>query len=147
MANLLNAIRAGIYSKLSSDVGIISAVTQVVGMTSHVKVYSPLAPAEVPGTTTRVTLPYVVFEILPVLQDRDSASKWYTFSVQVMVGTQTLAAGEDLIGKITTCLEDSESSLSITGYTVLSVMRESQQFVTFSESVWSCSIQYNITIQ
>jgi len=147
--NILYYIRKGFYDKLipSGTNTFKTSVLQTVSGTSYYKLYHHLAPQVIPGTKTDVTLPYVVYDTLPITQERDSAVKWYRCMMQFVVAGSSQSEAEDVAGYLTDLLEDSEASLSFTGYTTLGIFREPMISQGFIEGVWNIVVQYSIIIQ
>jgi len=148
MANINYAIRKGFYDKLvpSGSTTLKTALKQTVSTVDYFKLYYHQAPQFVTGTTA-LTLPYVVLDILPIDPDRDSGTKLYRCTLQLLVSASTIGNCEDIAGYITDALEDSESTLTFTGYQTVEIRRQPQINLGFIEHVWNIAVQYSIIIQ
>lgn len=147
MANIQNAVRQGIYNRLvGASNAFRTAVTQVVSTVSYYKLFYMEAPQYVTAEVL-VTLPYVVMSILPILPDRDSASKWYSCTVQFNVAAASVSECETLTGLLTDRMEDCEAYLSLSGYSVVKIDRAPQVDLGPVDGVWNISVQYSLLFQ
>jgi hypothetical protein len=94
-----------------------------------------------------VNSPYVVLDVLPINQDRDTGNKFYEFIVQFRVASLTAQNCEDVAGLLIERLEDSENNLTFTDYLTIRITRESQIDLGFSENIWGAVIQYRVLLQ
>lgn len=147
MPNINNDIRVGFFNKLLTGTALKAAVAQVSGGTTHYKIYYQQAPQEIPGTSAAVVLPYVTMSILPILQDRDSVSKWYAATVQFLVAALTPGEAETIAGHLTDLLEDCESTLTIGLYTTVQITRGEQVNLGAIDEVENIAVQYGIIIE
>lgn len=147
MAEIHYTIRKGLYDRLVGASNTFrAAVLQTVATVAYYKLYSHIAPQNVTGSTA-LSLPFVTFHVLPIVPFRDSATKWYTATVQFSVAATTESECENVVGALVDRLEDSEASLSFTGATVIAINRQSQRSPELVEGVWNCSVDYSITLQ
>jgi hypothetical protein len=147
MAEIHYTIRKGLYDRLTAATNTLrTAITQTVATVAYYKLYYHIAPQKVAGSTN-LTLPYVTFQVLPIVQGRDSATKWYTAIVQFSVASETLGNCETVMGYLVDRLEDSEAGLSFTGATIIAIERQSQRSPELVEGVWNASVDYQITLQ
>ena len=146
--NIQYVIRKGFFDKLipSGTTTLKTALKQTVASTDYFKFYYGEAPQNVTGTTA-IALPYVVMSLLPITQESDTATQWYQTLVQFNVAALDLVTAEDIAGYLCAALEDSESTLSISGYGVISIIRGPQIDMGKIEQVWNIVVQYSLTIQ
>jgi hypothetical protein len=147
MANINNDIRVGVFTKLLTGTALKAAVAQASGGTMYYKIYYNRAPQVLPGTTADVSLPFVVFDVLPINPSRDSGTKWYETSVQFVVGSLTASECETIAGLITDLMEDCEATLTIGTYATVQVLREPQVNLGEIEGVHNIAVQYGIMVQ
>jgi hypothetical protein len=126
-----------------------TALTKVVGVTTFYKFYYHQAPQVYPGTTTPIDPPYVVFDILPIDPDRDSASEFYRCTIQFLVASLALGDCENVAGYINDLLDVKgvEATITIGNYKLLEVRRAAQNFLGQIELVYNISIEYSIILQ
>jgi len=134
MANISNAIRVGIFSKLIPS----SSNTFKTSITSRLYFHVAQQGA---------SLPYVVYDLLPIGAERDSANKFYDFIVQFVVSSLTIGECETVAGYLVDQLEDSESSLSFTGYKTIRIEREPQVNLGQIDLVWNIAVSYRVQLQ
>ena len=149
MANINYDIRHGFFDLLlaSGNTAFRAAIAKTVGGTTYHKLYYVQAPQAFPDGTTLVTPPYVVFNILPIEPDRDSATKFYSCWVQLLVSSLSATECEDIAGYITAILEDSESRLTIGAYTVREIRRQAQINLGVVETVNNIAVQYSLIFE
>lgn len=148
MANISNDIRTGFYNRLLTGTLFKATIVQMVGATTFYKLYYHLAPQAFPGTTTTVTPPYVVFDELPITQDRDTGSKYYTCTLQFLISSlASISECETIAGLITDLLEDCERSLTIGTYLVISILRGPQIKLPQVDRVFNMVVQYTVVLQ
>ena len=145
--NLQYYIRKGLFDLLLANTALKTAITQTVSATPYYKLYFHEAPQAIPGTSTDVTLPYIVMDLLPISQMRDTATKLYSFTVQFLCAGATLSDVEGLAGNITTAVEDKETSTTMTSHTVISILRDSQINQGLIDGIWNLVVQYSLIIQ
>jgi hypothetical protein len=147
MANIQNAVRQGIYNRLvGASNAFRSAIAQVVSSTTYYKLFYGEAPQYIVNETL-VTLPYVVLSILPIMPDRDSATKWYSCTVQFNVAAASVSECETLVGLLTDRMEDCEAYLTVSGYSVIRIDRAPQADLGPVDGVWNISVQYSLVFQ
>ncbi len=151
MANIQTEIRKGIVSKLipSGSNALKTAIQLQLTSTPTYgyKLFYHIAPQLYPGSSLSVAPPYVVFDILPITQDRDSANKFYDFTARFLVSASDLGTCENIAGYISDLLEDSESSLSFSGYYTIKVLRQPQINLGLTDLVWNIAVQFSISLQ
>ena len=148
VANINNDIRTWFYNRLLTGTTFKADISKVVGSTTVYRLYYYQAPQVFPGTTTPVEPPYVVMDILPISQDRDSASKFYSCTLQFLVSSiASIAECETIAGHITDLLEDCEASMSVGTYQVIKITREPQINLPQVDRVFNIAVQYSILIQ
>jgi len=134
MANIQNAIRVGVYSKLIPS----GSNTFKTAISSRLYFHIALQGA---------ALPYVVYDLLPINQDRDTVNKFYNFIVQFIVSSSAISECETVAGYLTDLLEDSESTLSFTGYSTIRIEREPQVNLGQIDNVWNIAVPYRVQLQ
>jgi hypothetical protein len=92
-------------------------------------------------------LPYVVYDLLPINAERDSVNKFYEFIMQFVVSSSAISECETISGYLTDLLEDSESTLSFTGYSTIRIEREPQVSLGQIDNVWNIAVPYRIQLQ
>lgn len=148
MANILTDIRTGFFTKLlTGTTSFKSAIDITVGLTTFYRLWYDEAPQVYAGTTTHVEPPWVTFSILPVDEDRDSCSKFYSCTVQFTIAALSVGECETIAGYLTALLDDCEASLSIGAYRVLDVRRQSVSFQGKLDNVYSIIVQYSLLIE
>ena len=145
MANINQIIRQGIYTRLVGATNTFRTAITLSG--TYYKLFYHIAPQLFPGTTTAMTLPYVVFDFLPINQEKDSANKYYDLIIQFNVASNTQTDCENISGYLFDRLEDSESSLSFTGYENVIIKREPYIPPFLVDNVWNATVQYRLEIQ
>lgn len=144
MANIANDVRHGIYDRLLSSNSLKAALAKTVNGTTYYKVYYERAPQALPDGKTLVAPPFVVYTLLPIDSDRDSATKIYRVWIQFLVSSEDLATCEAIAGNITDVMEDSEAGLSIGAYRVVEVRRQSQVSLPIEEWAYNIAVQYSV---
>lgn len=148
MANILQDIRKGFYDRLlSGTTALKTLITKVVGATTFYRLYYDQAPQVFPGTSTAVAPPFIVISILPIDQDRDTASRFYRCIVQFLVASLSLSECETLAGYVMDQLEDAEASITVGTYRLLEIRRQPLIFLGQSEQVYTAVVQYSIILQ
>lgn len=148
MANMLTAIRTGFYSFITGNsTPLRTAITQTENGTDYYKLFSHLALQNLPGTTVEVNRPFIVFDLLPVSTDRDTASKNYECTAQFRVVANSQGACETLVGKLIDQLEDSEQSLSFVGYNLVMINKEPVISLGQIDRLWNVVVPYLITLE
>ena len=148
MANIQADIRSGFYTLLTTGTTVFkTAITKVVGASTFIRLYYSQAPQVYPGTTSEVDPPYVIFDILPIDQEMDTATKLYRCTVQFLVASLSVGECENICGYISDMLEDSESSLTIGTYKVIEIRRQPQIYQGEVDKVCTGIVQYSIIIQ
>lgn len=135
MANVLPLLRTAIYSKLipSGSNAFKTAISS--------KLYYHIAPQG-------EALPYAVFDILLVPEERDTASKFSECTVQFLLAASTLGGVETITTALMSVLDDSESSFTLTGgATCIEVTKQFQSQPLLIEGVWQNVVQYKISVQ
>jgi hypothetical protein len=144
MANILTALRTCIYNRLTTSSTFRTAITQ---STSYYKAYFHIAPQMLPGTTTILTYPYCVFDFLPMDYTRDSVNKFYDIQIQFRISSLNPGDCETTMGYLTDLIEDSEHSLTMTGYNILRIERQPMTAPFLVDIVWNGIVQYKLEIQ
>ena len=146
MANILKDIRTGFYTTLTTGTtDFKTAIKKAIATVDYYRLYYHEAPQVYPGTTTAIEEPYVVFDILPVEQDRDTACKLYRTTVQFLVASLTVGECENIAGYITDLLETATPTFGT--YLLVETRREPQIFLGKQDVVYTCIVQYSIIIQ
>lgn len=143
--NIKTRIREGFYNRLTGESNTFR--TAITLSSGKYKLFYHIVPQVFPQTTTPINSPYVVLDILPINQDRDTGNKFYEFIVQFRVSSLTAQNCEDVAGLLIERLEDSESNLTFTDYLTIRITRESQIDLGFSENIWGAVIQYRVLLQ
>ena len=138
MAEVHNAIRVGFYTRLIGATNTFK--TAVYKSVTYPGLYYNIA-------NTGETLPYTVFDILPINPDRDTGNKFYEAIVQFRTAHSTLGGCETICGYLKDRLEDSESSLSFSGYTTLRIERQQEIPLGIIDNVWNIVDQYKIQLE
>ena len=148
MANILTTIRDGIHSFLITGTNSFkTSITQTESSTDYYNLFYHQGEQVLPGTQVDVDFPYVVFDVLPLSTDRDSATKTYECIVQFNVAALTADNSEDVMGYLIDKLEDSESSLIFTNYNLIRIDKQPIVPLGKIDNVWNISIPYLITIE
>lgn len=126
------ALRTGLYNLLTNSAELTALIS------TRVYYHEALHNA---------TLPYVVFDILNSLEDRDSASKFFPHMCQFTVAGTTLGSVESVMTALTNALDDKESSLTVTGFGIITITKDFQRLPEYIDKVWNQIIQYTITTQ
>lgn len=134
MANIQNAIRTGTYTKL------IPSGSNTFKTAIGSQLYFHVAKQG-------ESLPYVVYDLLPITAERDTVQKFYECVLQFNISSLTLGNCEDIAGYLNDLLEDSESSLTITGYKTIRIEREPQINLGQTDLVWTIVVQYRLQLQ
>jgi hypothetical protein len=151
MANILTSLRNGIQTRMiGTDNTFRTSILQTVSTVSYYKLYFHIAPQQVPGTQTDVTLPYVVWDMLPINYDFDTVNEFNDITIQFRVSGLSSAgveAVETIMGLIHDRFKDCEADLSISGYKVV-VIRTLPIFPPFlTDNVWNGVLQYSLQLQ
>lgn len=145
MANLLTTIRTGFYSFLTTDSSNFkTGILQTVSSVAYYKLFNHIAPSKIAGVD--LTLPYVVFDLLPLTTNRDSASKYFEGSCQFRISANTIGEAETLSGYLIDVLEDSESSLTFTNYNLIRIDKEPIVSLGQIDGLYNIVVPYLITI-
>lgn len=148
MANILTSLRTGITTRLIGAANTFrTAILQTVASMSYYKFYFHIAPQVIPGTSTALTLPYCVWDLLPMNQQRDSVNKFYDALMQFRVTASTSGDCETTMGYLTDRLEDCEASLSITGYSIIRITAYPLIAPAQLDNVWNGVVQYKLELQ
>ena len=148
MANVNYDIRKGVLDKLlTGTTSFKTAISKTVGATTFYRLYYSEVPQVYQGTSTAATPPWVAFSILPIIPERDSATKWYQFTLQFNVSALTQTDCDSLAGYLTDLMEDSEASLTIGTYQTVSVLRAPQVNLPKVDNVYNIAVQYSVIIQ
>jgi hypothetical protein len=139
MAHISRVIRQSVVNRILSSN---SFNTWVGG-----RLFFHLAPETIPGTTTPLTKPYAVFDILPISEDRNSTNKFYEFILQVNVYDTTQDKVENGSDYLTQLIEDAEKQFSFVGYKVVSIIPQPVVNLGFTDDVWCISISYKFNLQ
>lgn len=145
MSNIKTSIRQGFYDRLIG--GSNTFRTAITLSTDKYKLFYHIVPQVFPGTTTPITTPYTVMDVLPIIQDKDTGNKFYEFVVQFRISGSTSDNSEDVAGYLIDRLEDSESNLSFEDYLTIRITREPQIDLGFSENIWGIVVQYRVQLQ
>ena len=149
--NIATAIRKGIYTFLIPTSGTNSFKTAVQlllsGSTYGYKLFHYQAPQFYPGTSVSVVPSYVTFSLLPITGTRDTVNKFYECLLQFNVCALTEEAAENLTQLIYDKLEDSESTLTFTGYKTIRIERAPQLPIFKLDNVFNRVAQYNLQLQ
>lgn len=138
MAEVHNAIRTGFYTRLMGATNTFK--TAVYKSATYPGLYYNIA-------NTGETLPYTVFDILPINPSLDSASKFYECLIQFNVAHTTLGGCETIAGYLNDRLDDSLSSLSFTGYSALRFDRRPEIPLGIIDNVWNIIVQYGLYLE
>lgn len=145
MANINQIIRQGVYTRLTGETNTFRTAITLSG--TYYKLFYHIAPQLFPGTSTNVTLPYVIFDFLPIVQSKDSGSKFYTLTIQFNIASDSQTECENIAGYLFDRLEDSEASLVFTGYENVIIKREPFIPPFLVDNVWNATAQYKLEIQ
>lgn len=148
---ILTSLRTGITTLLiGSGNTFRSSIQQTVSTITYYKLYFHEAPQQIPGTTTDLTLPYVVWDMLPINFDWDSVNEFNDLLIQFRVSGLTsvgLTAVENIMGYINDIMKNCESILSITGYKVLRIRTNPLTPPSKLDNVWNGIVEYKLELQ
>jgi hypothetical protein len=105
------------------------------------------------GSAPNLTYPYVIFNEVTSVRDRDSASKFLSVPVDISVFDQTtdghsaIPSCETLTEQIRTVLEDSESTFSLTDHYVISVNYKFTRVLTYDDKVFQYVSEFDFELQ
>ena len=146
--NVSYKIRKGITDRLlTGTTDFKTAITQTINGTGYQKLYFKLAPQVIPGTQTPITLPFVVMDLMPINQERDSATRLYRTTISFLVAALTQVEAEDVAGYLSDLLEDSDEHLSFSPFLPVSILRYPQITMGYNEPAWSIVVQYALMVQ
>jgi hypothetical protein len=138
MAEVHSSIRNGIESRLIGATNTFK--TAVYKSVNKPGLYYNIA-------ATGESVPYVVMDILPINPSRDTGTKFYDAIVQFNVSHSTLSNCESVCGYLTDRLEDSEASLTFTGFSIRRIDRKPEIPLGITDNVWNIIIQYGINLE
>lgn len=148
MANILTSLRTGITTRLIGTSNTFrTSILQTIATAAYYKFYFHIAPQVIPGTSTAITLPYCVWDLLPMNNQRNTANKFYDVLMQFRVSSLNLGDCETVMGYLTDRLEDCETSLSITEYYILRITRYPLIVPSQLDNVWNGIVQYKLELQ
>ena len=133
MADVHSIVRAGIYNRLNGS-------TNTFKTSVSSRLYYHLAEQD-------ASLPYAVFDLLPINPSWDSGDDYYECIIQVRVSADTLSECETISGYATDRLKNSLSSLSFTGFEAMYLLPEPQINLGETDQVWNMVIQFRLKIQ
>lgn len=112
------------------------------------KLFFNEAPMFLPEyATTKTTFPYVVFDILPITTERDSASKFYSFIVQFRIAALTQEDAENIMNELVSLIEDSESTFTFTDYSVIRIDKQPVIALGKIQNVFNIVVPYLFNIE
>lgn len=138
-------IRKGFYNRLVGGANDFRTLLMLAA--SKYKLFYHIAPQLFPQTQLKVNPPFVVFDILPINQQRDTVNKFYDAIVQFRVVGLNIEQSESLSKELTNRLEDSENELIFEGYKTIRITREPTIDLGQIENFWNIIVQYRIQLQ
>jgi len=143
---VIDVIQSGIYNRLVGDSN--DFRTAITLSTGKYKMFYEFVEREYfPGTTTKVTLPLVVYSLSPINYSRDSASEFPITNINFNVAGNTSIEAQEVAGYLVDRLENSEDSLSFTGYSVVFIKKESIIPLGRIDQVWNVSVRFLLELQ
>lgn len=148
MANMDLDIRTGIYNRLTVSASAFrNAIAASANGTTYYKFYDEEAPQQYPNTSTDVVPPYVVMDILPITQVRDSATQIEMCSVAFSIFAYDKITTGMIAGYLMDLLENAEPFITIGSFKILKIQKEFQMRMPKVEMVYHLIVQYQLTIQ
>jgi hypothetical protein len=93
------------------------------------------------------TFPYVVMRTMPIEPSRDSMNKYFDTTITFLIASSSLAEIQTIAGYLYDQLEDSEASLSFTGYRTIRIDRVLLMPEDYIEGVFNLTDQYKLMLQ
>jgi hypothetical protein len=148
---ILTAIRSGITNRLTGAINTFrTAILQTVSTVTYYKLYFHKCPIQIPGTSTDITFPYCVWDMLPLNFTFDTVNEFPDLQLQFRVsGLESvgLTAVENIMGYLDDRIKNSESNLSITGYKTIRISKYPMTVPFLVDNVWNGIVEYKLELQ
>lgn len=92
------------------------------------------------------TFPYVVFSDVTDVVSRDSGTDFENYDIQFSIFSDVLTETESFSAAIKSKFDYGKSNLSVSGYTVVEVVRTLEPSVLKEDKIYHHVLQYKITI-
>ena len=138
MANIQQDIRNAIQAKLTgTSTAFRTAITTSTGV--HRLFFNEAQQGAI--------LPYVVHDLTPITEERDSASTWVNSTLQFLVCSSTLSDCENIAQYLRDIMDDLDAGLTMTGRTTLQITHDIQRYNGKIDNVHNMIVQYKLTVQ
>jgi hypothetical protein len=139
--NIQYDIRKAVTGLLTSeDSAVRDSIAQTIKGVVSYKLYFDEAPQG-------IALPYVVHTLMPITEERDSASKWNVGTLQFNVYASDLSLCETIAQVVRDTMDDSEGTIQIEDRHAVAITFQSQHYLGKIDGVHNIVLQYSITVQ